>query len=186
MTQDNIPLLLGAIGFYRSTIQNMSARTIVPYCQALSKFVPHIQQVDMESNGKRVNLKGEPLNYQTAVVNFGEPGTNSQHTYFQLLHQGRVIPVEFIGFVSSQTPLSDKSEVVNNHDELMSNFFSQPDALALGKTEEEVAKEGTPKELIGHKVFSGDRPSSSLLFLGDLNPFSCGQLMAIYEHRTSV
>jgi glucose-6-phosphate isomerase len=127
---------LGSIGFYRTTIQKYTSRTIVPYCQALSKFVPHIQQLDMESNGKRVDLEGNPLNYQTAVVNFGEPGTNSQHTYFQLLHQGRITPVEFIAFAKSQTPIHHQDEVVSNQDELMSNFFSQPDALAIGKNQE--------------------------------------------------
>ncbi|MCL4112064.1 UNVERIFIED_CONTAM: hypothetical protein GTU68_049610, partial [Idotea baltica] len=102
--QKNLPVLLGLLGFYRTSIQGYSARAIVPYCQALNKFAPHIQQLDMESNGKRINLNGEKLNYQTAVVNFGEPGTNGQHSFFQLLHQGRTTPVEFIGFTKSQTP----------------------------------------------------------------------------------
>lgn len=95
---------MGLVGFYRTTIEGYSARAIIPYCQALSKFAPHIQQLDMESNGKRINIKGENISYQTAVVNFGEPGTNGQHSFFQLLHQGRAIPTEFIGFTKSQTP----------------------------------------------------------------------------------
>lgn len=97
-------MLLGLLGFYRISIQGYTARAIVPYCQALSKFAPHIQQLDMESNGKRINQKGEHINYQTAVVNFGEPGTNGQHSFFQLLHQGRITPIEFIGFTKSQVP----------------------------------------------------------------------------------
>lgn len=136
--QKNIPLLLGLIGLYRTTVQGFTSRAIIPYCQALCKFAPHIQQLDMESNGKRVNSKGEVVGYQTGVVNFGEPGTNGQHSFFQLLHQGRTVPVEFIGFTKSQQPYSVTHEPVNNHDELMSNFFSQPDALAIGKTKEEL------------------------------------------------
>ena len=107
---------MGLVGFHCTSIQNAAARSIVPYCQALSKFAPHIQQLDMESNGKRINKNGEVLQYQTAVVNFGEPGTNGQHSFFQLLHQGRVIPVEFIGFTKSQAPFSVEGEAVSNHD----------------------------------------------------------------------
>lgn len=140
----------------------------------------------MESNGKGVNLEGKPLSYETAVVNFGEPGTNGQHSFYQLLHQGRPIPSEFIGFTKSQHPVHITGEAVSNHDELMSNFFSQPDALALGKTIEELQIEKTPEALLGHKFFPGDRPSSSLLFVGKLTPYHCGQLLALYEHRTSI
>lgn len=120
----------------------------------------------MESNGKRVNSYGKVIDYQTTVVNFGEPGTNGQHSFFQLLHQGRITPVQFIGFTKSQQPYSVINDPVNNHDELMSNFFSQPDALAIGKTREELIAEKTPAELVTHKEFTGDRPSLSLLFLG--------------------
>jgi glucose-6-phosphate isomerase len=135
---------LGLIGFLRTAVQGYSARAIIPYCQALCKLAPHIQQLDMESNGKRVNSKGAVIHYQTAPVNFGEPGTNGQHSFFQLLHQGRPTPVEFIGFTKSQQPFVVGGEEVNNHDELMSNFFSQPDALAIGKTTEELIAEKTP------------------------------------------
>lgn len=107
---------MGLLGFYRTSIQGFSARAIIPYCQALCKFAPHIQQLDMESNGKRVNKKGEIIQYPTTVVNFGEPGTNGQHSFFQLLHQGRVTPVEFIGFTKSQQPYLVEKEPVNNHD----------------------------------------------------------------------
>eukprot|EP01015_Nassula_variabilis_P026138 TRINITY_DN518_c0_g1_i2.p1 TRINITY_DN518_c0_g1~~TRINITY_DN518_c0_g1_i2.p1 ORF type:complete len:238 (+),score=50.77 TRINITY_DN518_c0_g1_i2:111-824(+) len=168
-----------------NTVQNCSSRAILPYCQALCKFAPHIQQLDMESNGKRVSLDGHELEYLTGPVNFGEPGTNGQHSFYQLLHQGRTIPCEFIGFCKSQNPIFLSGEPVSNHDELMSNFFSQPDALACGKVVEELRAEGVPNELINHKTFPGDRPSVSLLF-PELNAFTSGQLLAIYEHRTTV
>lgn len=179
-------MMLGLLGFYNGSVEGHAARAIIPYCQALCKFAPHIQQLDMESNGKRVNQKGEALTYQTAVVNFGEPGTNGQHSFFQLLHQGRVTPVEFIGFTKSQQPYLVEGNAVNNHDELMSNFFSQPDALAIGKTKEELIAEKTPEDLLAHKEFPGDRPSLSFLFIGELDAYKCGQLLAIYEHRTSI
>lgn len=183
----NIPVMMGLIGFYNSTIQGYSSRSLVPYCQALSKFGPHIQQVDMESNGKGVTLDGKKCEFETGVVNFGEPGTNSQHSFFQLLHQGRVIPVEFIGYCKSCQPfeLQYVEGSIPNHDELMSNFFAQPDALALGCNAEELRAKGVSESLIPHKTFTGDRPSSSLLF-NELNPRNMGRLLAIYEHRTAV
>jgi glucose-6-phosphate isomerase len=125
----NIPLLLGLLGFFRTTIQGHYSRAILPYAQALCRFAPHIQQLDMESNGKRVNIDGNELTYECAPINFGEPGTNGQHSFYQLIHQGRVIPCEFIGFIKNQTPVDIKGESVSNHDELMSNFFSQVDDL---------------------------------------------------------
>lgn len=159
----NIPLMMGLIGFYNSTIQGYTARSLVPYCQALCKFGAHIQQVDMESNGKGVTVDGKKCEYETGVVNFGEPGTNSQHSFFQLLHQGRVVPVEFIGYCQSCQPfaLEYVEDSIPNHDELMANFFAQPDALAMGKTGDELRAEGVPENLVPHKTFTGDRPSSS-------------------------
>ena len=131
----NIPLFLGLIGFYNAHITGNAARTILPYCQALHRFPAHIQQLDMESNGKTVTKEGVryPEGVEAGPIIFGEPGTNGQHSFYQLLHQGRVIPAEFIGFTKSQTPINMDGEVVTNHNELMSNFFAQPDALALGK-----------------------------------------------------
>lgn len=181
----NIPLMLGLIGFYNVTIQNLNARAILPYSQAMTKLAPHIQQLVMESNGKRVSIRGETLPYEATVVHFGEPGTNGQHSFYQLLHQGRVIPAEFIGFCKSQTPVNISGEPVSNHDELMSNFFSQPDALALGKNFDELKAEKVPEELQNHKFFPGDRPSSQFLF-DELDAFTVGQILAIYEHRTVV
>lgn len=139
----------------------------------------------MESNGKRVNLEGVVLPFETGEIIFGEPGTNGQHSFYQLMHQGRVIPAEFIGFSKSPQPVHLAGEVVSNHDELMSNFFAQPDALALGKTISELVGEGVPTYLQSHKEFPGNRPSISLLF-PELNAYTCGQLLALYEHRVAV
>jgi len=158
---------------------------ILPYCQALIRFVAHIQQLDMESNGKRVMMDGTECATSTGALYFGEPGTNGQHSFYQLMHQGRAIPAEFLGFKVSQNPITIAGEPVSNHDELMSNFFAQPDALALGKTEEQVRAEGVPERLVAHKTFPGDRPSLSLL-LPICDARNLGALLALYEHRTAV
>lgn len=181
----NLPVLLGLVGVWNSTFLGHPSRALLPYCQAMLKFAPHIQQVDMESNGKRVNLAGEVLDFEAGPIDFGEPGTNGQHSFYQLIHQGRVVPCDFLGFRTSQQPVTLAGEEVSNHDELMANFFAQPDALAFGKTADEVRAEGTPEALVPHKVFPGNRPSSVLL-ADDLTPFSCGQLLALFEHRTAV
>lgn len=166
-------------------IASYPCRALLPYSQALLRFPAHIQQVDMESNGKRVTMDGTAVPFDVGEVDFGEPGTNGQHSFYQLIHQGRVIPCDFIGFCTSQYPLFGEGETVSNHDELMSNFFAQPDALAYGKNYEDLAAQGVPENLKEHKFFSGNRPSSSLLFK-ELNAYSCGQLLSIYEHRTAV
>jgi len=142
----------------------------------------------MESNGKTVTRDGVryPAGVEAGPIIFGEPGTNGQHSFYQLMHQGRVIPAEFIGFTQSQTPINFEEEVVSNHNELMSNFFAQPDALAVGKDIETLKNAGVPDQLLEHKSFGGDRPSLSILFKGSLNAFHCGQLLAIYEHRVAV
>jgi glucose-6-phosphate isomerase len=181
----NLPALLGLFGVWNSSFLGHPDRALLPYCQALLKLAPHIQQVDMESNGKRVTLDGQPLGFDAGEVDFGEPGTNGQHSFYQLLHQGRVVPADFLGFKYSQQPVEVPGEAVSNHDELMANFFAQPDALAVGKTAEEVRVEGVPEALVPHKVFPGNRPSNVLL-LDKLTPFTCGQILALYEHRTAV
>ena len=181
----NLPVILGLLGVWNSTFLGYRSRALLPYCQALNKFAPHIQQVDMESNGKGVDVDGKPLTFVAGEVDFGEPGTNGQHSFYQLIHQGQVIPADFIGFCKSQQPLKVAGHPVTNHDELMANFFAQPDALAYGKTAEQLTAEGLPAEIIPHKVFPGNRPSSSLL-LEQLTPETCGQLLALYEHRTAV
>eukprot|EP00831_Metopus_contortus_P049303 TRINITY_DN4065_c0_g1_i1.p1 TRINITY_DN4065_c0_g1~~TRINITY_DN4065_c0_g1_i1.p1 ORF type:complete len:263 (-),score=51.55 TRINITY_DN4065_c0_g1_i1:13-801(-) len=167
-------------------IQKMESRAILPYSQCLHKFVPHIQQVEMESNGKDVTIEGVPLKEPTGPVNFGEPGTNGQHSFYQLIHQGRKIPCEFIGYVHSLAPIELPGEKVSNHDELMCNFFAQPDALAKGVTAEELkANSKIAEDQKPFKVFEGNRPSLSLL-IDRITPFTIGELLAIYEHRTAV
>lgn len=183
--RDNIPVLLGLLGVWNSTFLGYGVRALLPYSQALKRFPAHIQQVDMESNGKRVALDGSPLLHTSGEINFGEPGTNGQHSFYQLMHQGRVVPADFIGFMESQQPVDMSGENVSNHDELMSNFFAQPDALAYGKTMADLIQEGVPEELRPHMVFSGNRPSSSIL-MTKLDAFAVGQLLALYEHRTAV
>mmetsp|Transcript_19436 Transcript_19436/g.53388 ORF Transcript_19436/g.53388 Transcript_19436/m.53388 type:complete len:548 (-) Transcript_19436:206-1849(-) len=181
----NLPILMALLTVWNATCLGYEGYAVLPYCQALVRFVAHIQQLDMESNGKRVQMDGTPVTVGTGAIYFGEPGTNGQHSFYQLMHQGRVIPAEFIGFSVSQNPVELPGEPVSNHDELMSNFFAQPDALALGKTAEELAAEGVPDRLISHKTFTGDRPSLSLL-LPVCDACNLGQLLALYEHRTAV
>ncbi|MCS6969638.1 MAG: glucose-6-phosphate isomerase [Planctomycetota bacterium] len=181
----NLPVLLGLFGVWQTSFLGRPARALLPYCQALLKFAPHIQQVDMESNGKRVTLDGRALPFDAGPIDFGEPGTNGQHSFYQLLHQGRVVPCDFIGFRRSQTPLNVPGEPVDNHDELMSNFFAQPDALACGKSADDLRREGVPEALIPHKEFPGNRPSRIIL-MDQLTPYAVGQLLALFEHRTVV
>jgi glucose-6-phosphate isomerase len=172
--QKNLPVLLGLLGVWNSTFMGHATRALLPYSQALLRFPAHIQQVDMESNGKRVATDGTTLPFDAGEIDFGEPGTNGQHSFYQLIHQGRTIPCDFIGFCESQTPMGSPDEKVENHDELMSNFFAQPDALAFGLAHEDP-----------HRHFPGNRPSSSLL-LPRLDAYTAGQLLALYEHRTAV
>ncbi|NQD37492.1 glucose-6-phosphate isomerase [Permianibacter sp. IMCC34836] len=181
----NLPVLLGLFGVWNASFLHRPVRALLPYCQALKKFTPHIQQVDMESNGKRVDIEGRPLQFEAGEFDFGEPGTNSQHSFYQLIHQGRVIPADFIGFRRSQRPYKLADNELDNHDELMANFFAQPDALALGKTAEHLRAEGVNEDLIPHREFPGNRPSNVLL-LDQLDAYSTGQLLALYEHRTAV
>lgn len=179
--EKNIPIMLGLVGWFNVRKLNISSRAILPYCQALSRFPAHIQQVDMESNGKQVNSKNEFLNSNepSAPIVFGEPGTNGQHSFYQLIHQGRDVACEFIGYALSQKDIHIDGELVSNHEELMSNFFAQPDALANGLFKEEL---NCSEELKNHKTFNGDKSSLSLLFK-ELDAYSCGQLLSIYEHR---
>ena len=170
----NLPVLLGLIGLYNSTFLGYNCKAILPYAQALLRFAAHVQQLDMESNGKRVAMDGSTLSFEAGEICFGEPGTNGQHSFYQLMHQGRVVPAEFIGFKKSQAPVTLQGNALSNHDELMCNFFAQPDALAVGKISEDP-----------HKAFPGDRPSLSLLF-DAVTPRSMGSLLALYEHRVAV
>jgi len=153
------------------------SHAVLPYSQYLSRFPAYLQQLCMESNGKSVTRDGAPVHWQTGEIVWGEPGTNGQHAFYQLLHQGtRLVPADFIGFVR---PLHD---VDGMHDLFCSNLLAQPRALAFGRTAQEVAAEGTPQELVPHKVMPGNRPSSVLL-APRLTPSVLGQLVAVYEHR---
>ena len=181
----NLPVLMGLFGVWNATFLGFPARALLPYSQALLRLPAHIQQVSMESNGKRVDAGGAPLPFAAGEVEFGEPGTNGQHSFYQLLHQGRVVPADFVGFCESQCPVHLEGEPVSNHDELMSNFFAQPDALAVGRSAAEVAAAGAAPALVPHKVFDGNRPSNALL-LPRLDAFAAGQLLALFEHRTFV
>ncbi|PXF42555.1 Glucose-6-phosphate isomerase, cytosolic 1A [Gracilariopsis chorda] len=181
----NIPVLMGLMGVWNMSFMGYKSRAMHPYTEALNKLPAHIQQVDMESNGKHVSRHGVDLDFEVGEVDFGEPGTLGQHSFFQLLHMGQVVPCTFIGFIESQNPTCQDGEPVSNHDELMSNFFAQPDALARGKTSEECRAEGRSEDLIPHITFTGNRPSLSLL-LPVLNAYTCGQLLSLFEHRTAV
>lgn len=161
--EKNMPVLLGLMSIWNVSFLGHPARAILPYCQALGKLPAHIQQVSMESNGKGVDIAGNPLPFDSGEIDFGEPGTNGQHSFYQLIHQGRVIPCDFIGIIKSQQSVYLKNEVVSNHDELMCNFFAQADALAFGKTPIELRAEGIPESLVPHKSFTGNRPSLSLV-----------------------
>lgn len=188
--EQNLPVIMGLTSVWNSTFLGFASRALLPYSQALLRFPAHIQQVDMESNGKRVALDGTPIPFSAGEINFGEPGTNGQHSFYQLIHQGRVIPCDLIGVVESQNPVSGRGaaaggEPVSNHEELMANFFAQADALAVGKTVDDLKAEGVPERLWAHKEFPGNRPSLSLL-LDRLDAFAIGQLLALYEHRTAV
>mmetsp|Transcript_3386 Transcript_3386/g.7285 ORF Transcript_3386/g.7285 Transcript_3386/m.7285 type:complete len:752 (-) Transcript_3386:362-2617(-) len=184
--RDNIPVLLGLLGVWNSTFMGYTTRAHIPYAQALRGLSTYVQLVDMESNGKRVAVDGTELLHLTGEISLGEPGGGTtNHPFFQLMHQGRVIPADFIGFMESPRPQELPGEAVSSHDELMCNFFGQPDSLAYGKELMDLVQEGVPVGLREHMVFSGNRPSSSIL-MTRLDPFSVGQLVALYEHRTAV
>lgn len=181
----NIPVLMGLLGVWNTSFLKYQSRTTLPYAEALLKLPAHIQQLDMESNGKYMTKQGLEVDYPVGEIDFGEAGTNGQHSFYQLLHMGQTVPCDFIGFIQSQHDFCLDDESLSSHDELMANFFAQPDALANGKTPEEVRAEGVSDELLPHRVFKGNRPSLSLL-LPKLTAYVCGQLLALYEHRTVV
>ncbi|QBJ89996.1 glucose-6-phosphate isomerase [Streptomyces seoulensis] len=182
--EENAPLLLGLLGIWYGNFFDAQSHAVLPYSHYLSKFTAYLQQLDMESNGKSVQKDGTPVEWQTGPVVWGTPGTNGQHAYYQLIHQGtKLIPADFIGFARPVDELSD--ELKSQHDLLMANFFAQTQALAFGKTEEEVREEGVPKELIPHKTFQGNRPTTTIL-APELTPSVLGQLIALYEQKVFV
>ncbi|MCW5882238.1 MAG: glucose-6-phosphate isomerase, partial [Anaerolineae bacterium] len=175
--EHNLPALMGLLGVWYNDFFGAQTVAVLPYDQYLKRFPAYLQQLTMESNGKYVTLEGAPIDdYQTGPIYWGEPGTNGQHSFYQLIHQGtKLVPCDFIGFANSLNPLGD------HHDILMSNIFAQAEALAFGKTAEAVKAEGTPDWLVPHRTFEGNRPSS--VILADLlTPEILGALIALYEH----
>ena len=173
----NLPVLLGLLGVWYRNFSGLQSHAVLPYNQELARFPAYLQQLDMESNGKSVTLDGEPTGWDTGPVVWGTPGTNGQHAYYQLLHQGTtVVPCDFIGFCEPN------HDVGGHHDLLMANFFAQTEALAFGKTPAEVAAEGVPSHQAAHRVFAGNRPTNTIL-ASRLTPNVLGQLVALYEHK---
>ncbi|BCL24149.1 glucose-6-phosphate isomerase [Streptomyces tuirus] len=180
----NAPLLLGLLGIWYINFHDAQSHAVLPYSHYLSKFTAYLQQLDMESNGKSVDRDGKPVEWQTGPVVWGTPGTNGQHAYYQLIHQGtRLIPADLIGFARPVAELSD--ELKAQHDLLMANLFAQGQALAFGKTAEEVRAEGVPEEQVPHRTFRGNRPTTTILAT-ELSPSVLGQLVALYEHKVFV
>jgi glucose-6-phosphate isomerase len=176
----NAPALLGMLAVWYRNVFGSPTRAVLPYDQYLARFPAYLQQLDMESNGKRVTTDGEPVRWATGPIVWGEPGTNGQHAFFQLLHQGtELVPCDFIAFSRSLEPRGE------HHDQLMANCFAQTEALAFGKTADEVRAEGVPEALVGHKTFPGNRPSTTLL-AEQLTPHALGALIALYEHQVFV
>jgi glucose-6-phosphate isomerase len=175
-TAENLPLLMGLLAVWYADFFGSETCAILPYDQYLHRFSAYLQQLTMESNGKHVTLDGAHVDYETGQIYWGEPGTNGQHSFYQLIHQGtRLIPCDFIGFANSLNPLGA------HHDILMSNVFAQGEALAFGKTAEQVRAEGTPEEVVPHRVMEGNRPSNTIL-AERLTPATLGSLVALYEH----
>lgn len=178
--QENMPVILALLGIWYNNFFGAQSYVVLPYDQYLSRFPAYLQQLDMESNGKSVDRQGRRVNYQTGPIVWGEAGTNGQHAFYQLIHQGtKLVPADFIGFRASHNPLSD------HHLKLMANFIAQPEALAFGKTPEEVRAEGVEESLVPFQTFEGNRPSNTIL-AESLTPRALGQLIALYEHKVFV
>jgi glucose-6-phosphate isomerase len=172
----NMPVLMGLLAVWYNNFFGAETVAVLPYDQYLKRFPAYLQQLAMESNGKRVTIAGDAVGYQTGPIYWGEPGTNGQHSFYQLIHQGtKLVPCDFIGFCRTLNPSA------RHHDLLMANLFAQGEALAFGKTADEVRAEGTPEWLAPHRTFEGNRPSSTIL-ADRLTPESLGALVALYEH----
>jgi glucose-6-phosphate isomerase len=173
---ESLPSILGLLAVWYGDFFGAQTVAVLPYDQYLHRFPAYLQQLTMESNGKHVTLDGRHVDYQTGAVYWGEPGTNGQHSFYQLIHQGtKLIPCDFIGFQRSLNPLGDHQDL------LMANVFAQTEALAFGKTADQVREDGTPEELVAHRVFEGNRPSNTIL-AAELTPAMLGTLVALYEH----
>lgn len=182
----NVPLLMGLLNVWYSNFLHAQTHAVLPYSQYLHRFPAYLQQLTMESNGKRVRRDGTLVSYDTGEVFWGEPGTNGQHAFYQLIHQGtRLIPVDFIAFARPTWDLTDSETGKRQHELFLGNFFAQSAALAFGKTPDEVRAEGTPEELVAHRTFPGDRPSTSIMAPA-LTPKVLGELIALYEMITLV
>jgi glucose-6-phosphate isomerase len=176
----NLPLLMGLLAVWNNNFLGAHTHGVMPYSQYLKRFPAYLQQLAMESNGKHVTLEGVEVDFDTCPIYWGEPGTNGQHSFYQLIHQGtRLIPVDLIAFARPLNPLGD------HHDLLMSNVFAQAEALAFGKTAQEVRAEGTPDAVVAHKVMAGNRPTNVVL-AEQLTPHTLGALVALYEHSVFV
>ena len=181
--ESNAPALLGLIGLWYNNFFGAQTRAVLPYSNDMSRFAAYLQQLTMESNGKSVRADGTPVTTSTGEIFWGEPGTNGQHAFYQLIHQGtRLTPADFIGFSQPTDDLATADGTGSMHDLLMSNFFAQTQVLAFGKTAQEIAAEGTPPEVVPHKVMPGNRPTTSILGT-KLTPSVVGQLIAFYEHQ---
>jgi len=173
----NLPVIMGLLSIWYNNFFGSQTVAVLPYSQYLKRFPAYLQQLTMESNGKHVTLTGSPVDHQTGAVYWGEPGTNGQHSFYQLIHQGtRLIPCDFIGFCRALSPLG------GHHNLLMANFFAQTEALAFGKTEDQVRSEGTPEWLISHRICEGNRPTNTIV-ADRLTPEILGKLVALYEHN---
>jgi glucose-6-phosphate isomerase len=178
----NAPVLLGLLGIWYNNFFGAQTKAVLPYSNDMARFPAYLQQLTMESNGKSVRADGTPVTVDTGEIYWGEPGTNGQHAFFQLLHQGtKLVPADFIGFSQPTDDLPTADGKGSMHDLLMSNFFAQTQVLAFGKTADEIAAEGTPPEIVPHKVMPGNRPTTSILAT-KLTPSVVGQLIALYEH----
>jgi len=176
----NLPVIMGLLVVWYSDFFEAETVAVLPYEQYLKRFPAYLQQLTMESNGKSVTLDGRRVDYQTGPIYWGEPGTNGQHSFYQLIHQGtKLVPCDFIGFAQSLNPIG------KHHDLLISNVFAQAEALAFGKTAKEVKEEGTPDWLVPHRTFEGNCPSTTIL-AEKLTPELLGKLIALYEHKVFV
>lgn len=175
--EENMPVILALVGIWYNNFFGAQSYAVLPYDQYLSRFPAYLQQLDMESNGKSVDRHGRRVNYQTGPIVWGEAGTNGQHAFYQLIHQGtKLVPADFIGFCTSHNPLGD------HHEKLLANFIAQPEALAFGKNPDQVRAEGVEESLVPFKTFEGNRPTNTIL-AECLTPSVLGQLIALYEHK---
>src|SRR5699024_3474987 len=184
--RDNAPILLGLLGVWYASFLEADSRAVLPYSHDLARLPAYLQQLSMESNGKSVHNSGSPVMVGTGEIIWGEPGTNGQHAFHQLLHQGtRLVPVDFIGFAEATDDLPSLDGRGTMHDVLLANMLAQAKVMAFGRSAEELVRDGTPERLVGHKTMPGDQPSTTIV-APRLTPSTLGQLIALYEHQVFV